>query len=597
MASFHTKLGTFFLFFLLLGVFVEGFGQGQGNQGGGNQGGGNNDRDCTICVPSGNAGRVLIQSAFLSDSSGDRVNVESDCDGVVGVNEIFLTFTYTSNRALDFARLLSTIRIIDDSDLNNAVTNFEFNIDIELVNTVNTGNGGLADYTLKITLPEGRTFNCGTQGIQLFNTRVFSRAQGEQILDLCSVPVGQCTNSRDPIIDVGVEGLVFDFDFQLSCFNNQVSSFDFMEFFVSRIAGAGRNPSTTWNVVFLEGGGTFDVTSGGLRNRYSSVLKDSRIQVSLNVTNGPLSNTITKTFRLSDFIFDVDENQIIILDDDELTTAPDGSVSINVPNPENFFFIWRDNAGNVVPFDSEAPRIDPDNPNILTNLKAGEIYSLEMIELDPETGLPTGASSCFEFPIRFVQLPVIYADLSLTFNPEQRAVNFRWSSTKEWEASHFEVERADRGNKFHKIGEVNARGWSDELTQYNFEDKNLPLTGGNLLYRLKQVDFNGRFEYSEVLSVRQVPKMEFTQGVWRAFPNPTNGSAFNIGLLDRSQYEDEPLTFRLVHPLIQTASISVNTEMEMNQQLAQHISRMPSGVFVVEIQWGRKIEHIKVMKK
>lgn len=193
-------------------------------------------------------------------------------------------------------------------------------------------------------------------------------------------------------------------------------------------------------------------------------------------------------------------------------------------------------------------------------------------------------------------LPVEFAYYDAQFLRQTRSTVISWATAKEWESSHFEIERATRGMNFQKIGEVDAVGWSDSVVEYKFEDSNLPLSGGNVLYRLKQVDLNGKFAYTSVMSTR-VPGTEFTQGVWRAFPNPTNGSAFNIGLLDRSQYEDEPLTFRLVHPLVQTASISVNTEMEMNQQLAQHISRMPNGVFVVEIQWGRKIEHIKVMKK
>lgn len=193
-------------------------------------------------------------------------------------------------------------------------------------------------------------------------------------------------------------------------------------------------------------------------------------------------------------------------------------------------------------------------------------------------------------------LPVEFLYHEAQFLRQTRSTVISWATAKEWESSHFEIERATRGMNFQKIGEVDAVGWSDSVVEYKFEDSNLPLSGGNVLYRLKQVDLNGKFAYTSVMSTR-VPGTEFTQGVWRAFPNPTDGSAFNIGLLDRSQYEDEPLTFRLVHPLVQTASISVNTEMEMNQQLAQHISRMPSGVFVVEIQWGRKIEHIKVMKK
>jgi hypothetical protein len=35
----------------------------------------------------------------------------------------------------------------------------------------------------------------------------------------------------------------------------------------------------------------------------------------------------------------------------------------------------------------------------------------------------------------------------------------------------------------------------------------------------------------------------------------------------------------------------------MNVALAQMVGRIPKGVFVVEIQWGQKVEHIKVLKQ
>jgi len=227
---------------------------------------------------------------------------------------------------------------------------------------------------------------------------------------------------------------------------------------------------------------------------------------------------------------------------------------------------------------------------IISGLEGGKVYNVEVI--DNQTGL----CLTFERVLNFVPLPVLYGNLELKFFDRLRTVDFSWSTTKEWEASHFEVERAVRGTQFEKIGEVKAKGWSDELTEYSFEDKALPLVGGNILYRLKQVDFNGDFEYSRVLSVR-VPGVEFTSGVWRAFPNPTDGSELRISLLDASQYNQEPLTFRLIHPTAQTRPIIVTSESEMNEMLSQMLLKIPKGVFVVEIQWGQKVEHIKVLRQ
>ncbi len=194
-------------------------------------------------------------------------------------------------------------------------------------------------------------------------------------------------------------------------------------------------------------------------------------------------------------------------------------------------------------------------------------------------------------------LPVEILYFESTYNPNQKSTKLIWATAKESANSHFEIERSNRGiNDFKKIGEVDGMGWKDTMTEYEFVDDKLPLSGGNIFYRIKQIDFDGKFTYSKVLSVR-AEGVKATSGVWRAFPNPTFGGQLRISLLDRSQYDEEPITFRIVHPTLITQAITVNLENEMNDQLAALIPRAPKGVLVVEIQWGQKIEHIKVLKK
>ena len=194
-------------------------------------------------------------------------------------------------------------------------------------------------------------------------------------------------------------------------------------------------------------------------------------------------------------------------------------------------------------------------------------------------------------------LPVDLLNFNSDFSPQENAAILNWSTAKEWENSHFEIERSELNIKnFRKIGQVKGIGWTETLSSYSFEDKNLPLSGGMVYYRLKQVDFNGNFEYSSVVSVN-LPKSQFTQGVWRAYPNPTENGQMRVSLLDRNGYNNEKLTFRLIHPTSITESITVSNEAEMNEILASKVPKMPKGLFVVEIRWGQKVEHIKVLRK
>lgn len=199
--------------------------------------------------------------------------------------------------------------------------------------------------------------------------------------------------------------------------------------------------------------------------------------------------------------------------------------------------------------------------------------------------------------LNFSILPVEYLYFDANFRRQERWVELRWATAKEWENSHFEVERAvNQVRNWETIGQVEGAGFSDAPVSYEFKDKQVPLVGGNVFYRLKQVDFDGTFAYSKVVSAR-VPGIEVTNGVWRAFPNPTDGQNFRVSLIDRSQYDDEAITFRLVHPMVFTPPQTVASESEMNAGIEELVRKMPKGVFVVEIQWGRKVEHIKILKR
>jgi hypothetical protein len=194
-------------------------------------------------------------------------------------------------------------------------------------------------------------------------------------------------------------------------------------------------------------------------------------------------------------------------------------------------------------------------------------------------------------------LPVDYMYIESHYSKESNAAILIWATSKEWENSRFEIERSVGGiSDFVKVGEVQGMGWKDSITEYEYTDRNLPLTGGNIYYRLKQVDLNGEFSLSKVMSVK-VQGVQFTEGVWRAYPNPTENGPFRVSLLDRTQYHGEIITFKIIQPTAISGAVSVASENEMNEAISQMIKNVPKGVFVIEITWGQKIEHIKVLKK
>jgi hypothetical protein len=201
----------------------------------------------------------------------------------------------------------------------------------------------------------------------------------------------------------------------------------------------------------------------------------------------------------------------------------------------------------------------------------------------------------FYVSCRVLPVEIIYCEAKISFL--ERKSNLYWATAKEANNSHFEIERSLDGVKeFQKIGEIRGMGSKESITEYAYEDNNLPLTGGNVFYRLKQVDFDGKHTYSKVLSVK-VSNIQYSKGVWRAYPNPTTGDQLKINLLDGAQYKRETITFRIIHPSYTSEAVTVDSEYSLNEYLSRMLPYIPSGLFVVEVSWGQKVEHIKVLKK
>jgi hypothetical protein len=106
------------------------------------------------------------------------------------------------------------------------------------------------------------------------------------------------------------------------------------------------------------------------------------------------------------------------------------------------------------------------------------------------------------------------------------SVNLNWSTATEINNNGFEIQR-NSGEGFVTIGFVKGNGTTTEAKNYSYSDNNL--VTGNYSYRLKQVDFNGAYDYSKVVEVEIVTlnNFELSQNYPNPF-NPTTSIRFNI---------------------------------------------------------------------
>ena len=98
-------------------------------------------------------------------------------------------------------------------------------------------------------------------------------------------------------------------------------------------------------------------------------------------------------------------------------------------------------------------------------------------------------------------------------------VILNWETATEINYAKFEIERKSllQGN-WETLGAVQGHGNSNSPKKYSFTDKNPP--AGKIQYRLKQIDMDGSFEYSDIVEVEIAPPSKFE--LLQNYPNPFN---------------------------------------------------------------------------
>ncbi len=101
---------------------------------------------------------------------------------------------------------------------------------------------------------------------------------------------------------------------------------------------------------------------------------------------------------------------------------------------------------------------------------------------------------------------------------DNEAVILTWETATELNNDYFIVEHSVDGKNYVPVGHITGNGTTDEIQYYTYEHVK-PYFGENY-YRLKQVDFDGQFEYSNIVTA--IIKME--EAKINVFPNPVVAS-------------------------------------------------------------------------
>ena len=114
-----------------------------------------------------------------------------------------------------------------------------------------------------------------------------------------------------------------------------------------------------------------------------------------------------------------------------------------------------------------------------------------------------------------VQLPIEL--LYFNAEPDGEVVKCSWETASETNNEYFEVERSFDGNEFYSIGRVKGFGLGVSNNTINYSLIDPDLCDDIRYYRLKQIDFDGQFGYSETIALTCKSKSTI-----ELFPNPAN---------------------------------------------------------------------------
>ena len=154
----------------------------------------------------------------------------------------------------------------------------------------------------------------------------------------------------------------------------------------------------------------------------------------------------------------------------------------------------------------------------------------------------------------------------------------KWVTASEQNASHYEVERSSDGRNWDFIGKVTAHGNSNQSLQYSYLDKEVfqpKKPERQFYYRLRMVDFDGKYEYSEIKNVDF--RFSIDQGIAvEIYPNPAQDFV-NIN------FATEDLVNLKFVSVSGQALIERDIRMEDGHFELQLPNALPAGVYMLQL--------------
>jgi hypothetical protein len=176
-------------------------------------------------------------------------------------------------------------------------------------------------------------------------------------------------------------------------------------------------------------------------------------------------------------------------------------------------------------------------------------------------------------------LPVELVSFNADYN--DGTINLSWITATELNNSGFDIERKTENGEWNKITFIQGNGTTTETKHYFFNDNIENLKDSKLFYRLKQIDYDGSFQYSNVIEVDIELPTSFQ--LEQNYPNPFNP-------ITQIKYElpvKSAVTIKIFDILGNEIQTLVDEEKDAGYfQVSFDASRLSSGIYFYTLQAG-----------
>lgn len=195
--------------------------------------------------------------------------------------------------------------------------------------------------------------------------------------------------------------------------------------------------------------------------------------------------------------------------------------------------------------------------NPFTGVDVGDASNPSLVDIDGDgdldvfIGSQTGAITFYRNTSSLLPLNL----LGFNGNKEAGFNHLQWQTSSEINTKQFELETSSDGIQFTKIATINAAGSGNN----NYSYKDNTLYSSKVYYRLKMVDNNGRFTYSQKIWINS----ELT-AIISIYPNPAT-DALNINIGSNKLLKTNAALFDATGRLMQNILITAN-QLQINLQ-------------------------------